>query len=151
MPRVDRAGVATLLALTAGIAGAVQVATLGRLGSRIGELEAAAVAFALTAIAGLVILLLVRRSLSGYREALTTPWWMWLGGLMGVVIVTSIIIAGPRIGVLATSTLLITGQLFAGTAVDRFGWFGVTPVAIGWQRLVGLGLLLAGAILVVRR
>jgi bacterial/archaeal transporter family-2 protein len=139
------------LALAAGVAGSIQIATLGMLGQRIGELEAAAFAFALTAVAGVVILLVTRRSLAGIPDALGAPAWMWLGGLAGVFVVTSIIVTGPRIGIVATSALLIAGQLAAATLIDRFGWLGVERVGIGWPRAVGLVLLAAGALLTLRR
>ena len=104
-------GVATTLALASGVAGSIQIAALGALGQRIGELEAAAFAFALTALAGFLLLLVARRGVDAYTDALSAPAWMWLGGLTGVLIVISVVVAGPRIGVLATSALLITGQL----------------------------------------
>ena len=144
-------GVATTLALAAGVAGSIQIAVLGILGQRIGELEAAAFAFVLTAVAGVIILLVARRSLSGVGDALAAPPWMWLGGLAGVFIVTAIIITGPRIGIVATSALLIAGQLAAATLIDRFGWFGLERVPISWVRVVGLALLTAGALLTLRR
>jgi transporter family-2 protein len=148
---VGSTGAATTLALAAGVAGSIQIATLGLLGQRIGELEAAAFAFVLTAVAGALILLVARRSLSGIPEALTAPAWMWLGGLAGVFVVTSIIITGPRIGIVATSALLIAGQLAAATLIDRFGWLGVERVGLGWARVAGLALLTLGAVLTLRR
>ena len=144
-------GVATTLALVSGVAGSIQIAALGALGQRIGELEAAAFAFALTALAGFLLLLVVRRGVDAYTDALAAPAWMWLGGLTGVLIVISVVVAGPRIGVLATSALLITGQLVAATAIDRFGWLGVPQVAIAWPRIAGLALLVAGTALILRR
>jgi transporter family-2 protein len=148
---VGSTGAATTLALAAGVAGSLQIAILGILGQRIGELEAAAFAFALTAVAGVVILLVARRSLAGFGDALAAPAWMWIGGLMGVLIVTAIVITGPRIGIVATSALLIAGQLASATIIDRFGWFGIEKVPIGWWRLAGLVLLGIGALLTLRR
>lgn len=144
-------GAATTVALAAGIAGSVQIALLGLLGQRVGELETAAFAFVLTAVAGIVILLVMRQSVAGLGSALREPAWLWLGGLAGVFVVTAIIVTGPRIGIVATSALLIAGQLVAATVIDRFGWFGVERVPIGWERVVGLGLLVAGALLTLRR
>jgi bacterial/archaeal transporter family-2 protein len=148
---VGSTGAATTLALAAGVAGSLQIAILGVLGQRIGELEAAAFAFALTAVAGVVILLVARRSLAGFGDALGEPAWMWLGGLMGVFIVTAIVITGPRIGIVATSALLIAGQLASATVIDRFGWFGLDRVPLNGWRVAGLVLLTTGALLTLRR
>ena len=144
-------GVATTFAIGAGVAGSVQIAVLGGLGTRIGAIEAAAVAFTVTAIAGTVILLVTGRGLSAYGNALRSPWWMWVGALTGVCIVTAIVFAGPRIGIVATSTLLIAGQLVSAAAIDRFGWFGVDRFALGWARVAGLVLVAVGAVLTLRR
>lgn len=144
-------GFATTFAVAAGVAASLQISTLGLLGQRVGELEAAAFAFLLTAIAGAVILLVARGGLSGYADAFASPWWMYLGALTGVFIVLAVVVAGPRIGVVATSALLIAGQLVAATAIDRFGWFGLERVPLSWERVLGLALLGAGALLTLRR
>ena len=70
---------ATALAVSAGIAGSVQVALMSRLGERIGVLQALAFSTLLTAALAAVGLLVVRRSLAGYERALHQPWWMLLG------------------------------------------------------------------------
>ena len=58
---------------------------------------------------------------------------MLLGGVMSVVIVLSITVAGPRIGIVATTAFLIVGQFGLATVIDRLGWFGVqqVPLALG--------------------
>lgn len=144
-------GFSTALALTAGVMGAVQIAILGVLGQRIGELEASAFAFVLTAVAGIVMLLVSRQSLSGLVDATRQPWWMVAGGLTGVFIVVSVVVAGPRIGIVATTTLLIAGQLTAATLIDRYGLFGSARIPIDATRAIGIALLAAGAILTLRR
>jgi bacterial/archaeal transporter family-2 protein len=144
-------GVAASFAFVAGLGGAVQVAVQGRLGERIGSLEALACAVVVGAATALVVLLVARRSLGGIREGFNGPKWMLLGGVMSAVIVLSITIAGPRIGIVATTALLIAGQFSLATAIDRFGWFGVQQIPFAWPRILGLALLAAGAALTLKR
>lgn len=144
-------GAATLMALGGGLAGSLQVAVMGKLGDRVGTLEAIAFAFVVTAVLGALILVVAGRGLGGYADAFHSPKWLWLGGVMGVFIVLAITVAGPAIGTTATVALLIAGQLVTATAIDRFGWFGVDRVPIGWMRLLGLALLVAGAALTIRK
>jgi bacterial/archaeal transporter family-2 protein len=139
------------LAVAAGLAGSIQVALMSRLGERIGVLEALAFSTALTAAIAFVILVLARQSLAGFDRAVHQPWWMLLGGVMGLVIVLSITYAGPRIGVAATVGILIAGQLAMGAAIDRWGLFGSERIALHWPRLLGIGLLAAGAALSLRK
>jgi transporter family-2 protein len=148
---VSGGGVATILAVAAGLAGSVQVALMSRLGERIGVLEALGFSTALTAGIAFVILVLARRSVGGFERAVHQPWWMLLGGVMGLIIVLSITYAGPRIGITATVGILIGGQLTMGAAIDRWGLFGSERIALHWPRLLGIALLAAGAALSLRK
>jgi bacterial/archaeal transporter family-2 protein len=136
------------MSVVAGLAGAVQVSVMGRLGERVGSVEALAFSAVVMTVVTAAALLAVRQSIGGYGDAVREPVWLWLGG---VIIVFTVTIAGPRIGILATSGLIISGQFVAGTAIDRFGWFGVSRVDVSWQRVLGLVLLAAGAALALRR
>ena len=66
-------------------------------------------------------------------------------------IVLAITVAGPRIGIVATTAFLIAAQFGLASAIDRYGWFGVEQVAVTWPRILGVGLLVAGAALTLRR
>ena len=143
--------IATVLAVAAGLAGSIQVALMSRLGERIGVLEALAFSTVLTAGAAVVILVLAHQSLDGFTRAVHQPWWMLLGGLMGLLIVFTVTYAGPRIGVAATVGILIAGQLAMGAAIDRWGLFGSDRIALHWPRVLGIGLLAAGAALSLRK
>jgi bacterial/archaeal transporter family-2 protein len=148
---VSGGAVATVLAVGAGLAGSVQVALMSRLGERIGVLEALAFSAALTAVLAVAILAIAHHSLDGFAHAVHQPWWMLLGGVMGLIIVFTITYAGPRIGVAATVGILIAGQLAMGAAIDRWGLFGSARIALHWPRLLGIGLLAMGAALSLRK
>jgi transporter family-2 protein len=148
---VSGSALATGLAVVAGLAGSVQVALMSRLGERIGVLEALAFSAAVTAGLAVVILVLAHQSLGGFVGAVHQPWWMLLGGVMGLLIVFTVTYAGPRIGVAATVGILIAGQLAMGAAIDRWGLFGSERIALHWPRLLGIALLAAGAALSLRK
>jgi transporter family-2 protein len=139
------------LSLVAGMAGTVQIAVMGRLGDRIGIVAALAFASTVAAVVSVVALLAAQRSLSGYADALQQPAWMWIGGLMGALVVFTITLAGPRIGTTATVAVFLVGQFAAAAVVDRYGLFGLDRIAVGWPRVVGLVLLAAGTALVLRK
>jgi transporter family-2 protein len=148
---VSSTAFAALLAFTAGLGGAVQIAVQGRLGERVGSIEAMATASLIGALLALIVLLAVTRSLSGIGDAFASPKWMLLGGVMSALIILAITIAGPRIGIVATTSVLIAAQFSLATVIDRLGWFGVERIAIGWPRVIGLGFLCIGAVLTLRR
>ena len=140
-----------LISLAAGVAGSIQVAVMGRFGDRIGTLQALAFSTVVTMAIALVVLLIARRSLGGFGDALRSPPWMWLGGAMGVFIVFTITLVQPRFGTFATVAIFIVAQIGAGVAIDRFGWFGVERVGLEWTRVLGVVLLASGAVLALRR
>jgi transporter family-2 protein len=140
------------LALVAGLAGSVQVAVMGRFGTRIGSFEALAANLAFSTLIAVGVLFALRQSLAGFGDALRSPWWYWVGGGgMGVVVVLTITVVTPRLGAAATIGLLIAGQLAMATAIDRYGWFGVEKVPLTLPRALGVLLLAAGALLALRR
>jgi transporter family-2 protein len=140
-----------LISLAAGVAGSIQVAVMGRFGDRIGTLQALAFSTVVTMAIALVVLLIARRSLGGFGDAVRSPPWMWLGGAMGVFIVFTITLVQPRFGTFATVAIFIVAQIGAGVAIDRFGWFGVERVGLEWTRVLGVVLLASGAVLALRR
>jgi bacterial/archaeal transporter family-2 protein len=148
---VSASGVAILVSLGAGIAGGLQVAIAGAFGRRIGVLEATSFAAVVGALAVVAATVVVRQGLGGVAEGFRVPPWLWLGGVMGAIVVTTISYAPQRIGTFATIGLLIAGQLVAGAIIDALGLFGLEKIPLTVQRIVGLILLSVGALLVLRR
>jgi transporter family-2 protein len=138
---------AVALAVLAGLAGSIQVAVMGRFGGAIGVFEALTFATGVQLVFSVVLLLAVRGGFGGLHHVAGTPAWMWLGGLMGLTVVTAITFAQPRIGATATIGILIAGQLVMGAVIDRFGLFGVQQIAISAPRALGIALLGIGAAL----
>lgn len=142
---------AVVMATTAGLAGSVQAAVMGKLGERIGTLEALGFSTVVAAVTGVAVLLVARRSLQGIPAALHEPSWLWIGGVLSAFIVLSVTVAAPRIGVAAAIGLVIAGQLVMAAAIDRFGWLGVEQIPLHWYRLLGIALLAAGAALSLKK
>jgi bacterial/archaeal transporter family-2 protein len=148
---VSSTAFAAVIAAAAGLGGAVQIAVQGRLGDRVGSLEAMVTASLIGAMLALAVLLVARRSLAGIGEAVEAPKWMLLGGVMSALIILAITVAGPRIGVVATTAFLIAAQFALAAVIDRYGWFGVERIGFTWARVVGISLLVVGAALTLRR
>jgi transporter family-2 protein len=140
-----------LLAVIAGVAGSLQVAVMAKLGDRVGVFGAVAWAAALTAALALAVLLVAKQSLSPFFEAARQPVWLWSGAAMSVLIVLGITLAGSRIGVIATISVLLAGQFAMGAVIDHYGLFGAERVPVNWVRIVGITLLAVGAALTLKR
>ena len=71
-------------------------------------------------------------------------------GVLGAFILGSIVLAANQGGIARTLSLVIAAQLIAGLVIDRSGFFGEAAQQIGSARIVGIALILAGGILLVR-
>ena len=140
---VSASAFAVVFSLVAGIAGSIQVAVSGALGRRVGVVEAAAFG-GVVAAAILVVVAVAGRNGGGIA-------WLWLGGVMGAIVVTGVTFSPPRIGTFATIGLLVAAQLAMGVVIDALGLFGLERIPLTWQRVAGLVLLASGAFLVLRR
>jgi transporter family-2 protein len=136
------------LALSTGIAIAIQTGVNTQLRLHLGgALPAVFVSFATGMI--LVVLALVgARNPFPFSQLSRAPWWMWLGGVLGVFIVSTNIIVAPRLGAALLMSLAIAGQLGAAVVLDHYGAFAfpVHPISVG--RVVGAVLLIAGVTLI---
>ena len=143
--------IVVLFAVVAGVAGSVQVAVMAKLGDRVGVFGALAWATSLAALLAVALLLVARQGLGELTAAARQPVWLWSGALMSIIIVLAVTVAGSRIGVIATVSVLLAGQFAAGAAIDRYGLLGAERIGIGWWRVVGIALLGIGAALTLRR
>jgi bacterial/archaeal transporter family-2 protein len=137
--------VTVVIIFVSGLAGSIQVAVMGELGERVGIAPALVFAALVTLLCALIALVVVERSFSGVRSAYEQPKWLWLGGVMSILIVFAITLGAPRIGTAATIGLVITGNLLMAAVIDRFGLFGQDEIPLAWPRLLGIALLAAGA------
>jgi len=140
-----------LLAVLVGIALTVQIGMNSALSVAIGSpLIATIVNFCV----GLALLVLVA-VMSGARVApgsvATIPAWAWLGGMLGAIYVAGTVVAAPRLGAVALLALALAGQMLAALVVDHYGFVGFPRNPVTSTRLLGTALLVAGALLIMRR
>lgn len=76
------------------------------------------------------------------------PWWVVIGGTVGVLFVLGGIAVAPVLGIALFFVCVVAGQLFASTIIDHVGAFGAQVKPINSLKLVGLFLVVVGAILV---
>lgn len=144
-------GLAVLLAALAGGFVGLQPPINARLKLETGSLQAATVSFLVGTLALVLITGLSSGGLSGVAHAGKAPWWALLGGLVGGFYVVVALLTVHKLGASGLTAIVVSCQLAISVAIDRFGWLGVAKQQIGATRVVGLLLLIAGMVLVVRR
>ena len=142
---------AVLVGVGAGCLVGMQAPINSRLGKTVGSLQAATFSFLVGTAVLLLIAAFVRGGLGSLSQVRQVPWWALVGGLLGAVYVSVALIAVRTLGASGLTAVVIAGQLAISVVIDRFGLFGLAKQQIGASRIVGLLLLMAGVVLVVRR
>jgi transporter family-2 protein len=78
------------------------------------------------------------------------PWWVVVGGIVGVVFVAGGVIVAPVLGFALFFVCVVAGQLLGAALADQLGAFGMPVKPLNTMKLLGLGLVLLGAALVQR-
>ena len=127
--------------LMIGILVAVMIAVNGGLTTLYGMYSA-------TVIIHIVGLILIGGIILARREkpfAKRLPWYLYIGGVLGVATTASVNFAFGKISLSAILALGLFGQSVAGALVDQFGWFGMKKHPFRAFQIPGI-LLVAGGI-----
>lgn len=127
--------------LLIGILVAVMIAVNGGLTTFYGVYSA-------TVIIHIVGLILIGTIIGVRREkpfAKRLPWYLYIGGVLGVATTASVNFAFGKISLSAILALGLFGQSVAGALVDQFGWFGMRKHPFRAHQIPGI-LLVAGGI-----
>jgi transporter family-2 protein len=143
--------VAVLVTVAAGGFVAAQAPANNVLSKSIGTFGAASVNFVVGTVCVLFVTFAFAGGLAGEEGAATPPWYYWVvGGLGGVAIVVSTLVAVRELGAGGVAAAVIAGQLTLSVVLDRLGVLGLEERAVTWDKLLGIALLAAGTLLVVR-
>jgi transporter family-2 protein len=150
-PGIVDKGTAVVLTAIAGGLIALQAPINSNLAKSTGDLPAASLSFLIGTVA-LVALVVISGKAGGLGHVADSDvrWYYLVGGLLGAVYVANALVAVNSIGAGGVAAATIAGQLTASVVADRLGVLGLDQVALSPARLIGVGLLLLGTVLIVR-
>jgi len=139
---------AILMAVIAGMAVSIQAPLSSILNQRIGQMESVFIVhIGGTVAAGIILLVLGGGNMRAWRNA---PWYTYLAGILGLVVITTINIAIVRMGSVATVSVMFASQLALGGLMDHFGWLGLEVRPMTLPRIIGVIIMGFGAWLTLR-
>ncbi|BFH63153.1 MULTISPECIES: DMT family transporter [Paenibacillus] len=134
-----------IFALLGGAFITLQSVANARISQGIGTWQAAALTQFTGFVAALIILLLSRNAdWKDFRKA--NPLYL-SGGAYAAVIIFSNVTAVRHIGVTLTVALVLIAQLALTFLMDRFGWFGLKKQRMKLPQFIGLGMMVAGVVI----
>lgn len=137
-----------LLAFVAGSLLPVQAGVNAKLGKAAeSPMHAVFISFLVGALGVLLYILLTKQSIS-WSGLKTAPTYAWVGGLLGAFYVTVVIFAFPHLGPGLTFAFIVTGQMLFTVVLEHFNILVANPHPINGPRLVGVLLVIIGAIMI---
>ncbi|MBQ7845722.1 MAG: DMT family transporter [Clostridia bacterium] len=134
-----------LYALIAGAAMSFQGVMNTRLGDKVGVLETNAFVQLVGFVLALGIAIIFGKG--DIRQLGQAPWYSWMGGVLAPVITVTVMLAIAGLSpTVAISTILLS-QLTVAALIDAFGWLGSQQMPFTWQKLLGVGLMVGGVLL----
>ena len=146
---MDRSLAVVLTAIVGGGV-ALQAPINSYLGKHVGTFQAAFVSFAVGTVALFVIASFAKGGLGGLRHVTEPPWYYLTGGLLGLAYVTTVLVTVRTLGAGGVTAATVAGQLTTAMVIDRLGVLGLDKTPITVSRAVGVALLFAGTVLVIR-
>ena len=138
-----------ILALALGAVLPIQAAINSRLAKTAGSpVVAAFISFAVGTVVLIAYLAITRNLNFNWIQTQPSPWWIWVGGILGTFFVAGIVILLPKLGVALAFSLVIAGQMITAIIFDHFGWLGTSIREISLGRITGALLLIAGVVLI---
>jgi bacterial/archaeal transporter family-2 protein len=147
---MDGKAIAVLATAAAGGLVAMQAPINSGLGKSIGSLPAASFSFAIGLLALVGITLVSGEGFGRLGEVGGLSWYYLIGGLLGAVYVTTVLISVRTLGAGGVTAATIAGQLTLSVVLDQLGVLGLAQREITPARVVGVALLAVGVFLVVR-
>ena len=129
------------LAIASGALIAVAVVQNGDLALYLGNYHATVVVHAV-GLTALLIWMAIRRK--KFRWDRNTPWYGYLGGVLGVLSVLGSNLSFAALGVTVPVAMMLLGQTVMGVTVDQLGLFGARRRPFRPAHLISLALILCG-------
>lgn len=143
--------IAICIGLIAGGLLGTQPSVNGLLGKSVAHpLQASLISFGSgTAILFILTMLLGRFPPEFVVSPRALPWWIWFGGAIGVIMVTTSLLIVPRIGSLPWFAAVMTGQTIAALVLDHYGLLGNPKTPVSMLRICGTLMLVLGVLAIV--
>jgi transporter family-2 protein len=108
---------------------------------------AALISFVVGSILLLIYALVSKQSIS-WQGLKAAPLYAWIGGLFGAFYVTVVILAFPHLGPGLTFAMIVAGQMLFTVVLEHFNVLVVQHNPMNLPRLIGVLLVIAGAIII---
>ncbi|MGG2468841.1 DMT family transporter [Paraclostridium bifermentans] len=130
-----------LISILTGVVLSIMIVLNGDLGNATGN-YISSVIIHFVGLIGIIILLVVTKS--KIKNLKGVPFYMFSGGLIGILTVLFTNISFTNLGVSLTVSLALLGQLVTSIVIDHFGYFDLEVNKFEKKKIIGLGIIILG-------
>jgi bacterial/archaeal transporter family-2 protein len=141
-----------LISIMAGLAVAFQTGVNSQLRTDTNNpVLTALISFATGTIALLILYFAFFRQTPTFPSNTDFQWWKFIGGLLGVIYVTAVVIAAPRIGAANALAFIVGAQFVAAVIIDHYGLMRLPITPVNVYRIAGIVFLLLGVYFIQKK
>ena len=129
------------ISIFTGVILAIMISLNGEVGTVAGN-YASSVIIHFVGLIGILIVLIATKS--KFKNLKGIPFYMFTGGLIGILTVLFTNIGFMGLGVSLTVSLSLLGQLVTSLVIDHFGYFDMPVVKFDKKKILGLVIIIAG-------
>ena len=134
-----------LMSVIAGAAMSIQGVFNTRLSEKIGTFETNVFVQGTAFLLGLIALIFYKKG--DFSQILNINKLYLTGGILGIIITITVMLSIKDLKPTYAISIILIAQLLVAALIDALGLFESEKLAFGWEKYVGLGLMIAGVIL----
>ena len=135
-----------IFALLAGFFVSLQSAVNSSLNQKIGVWPATALVHFIGLVFAVVLMFIFSKNID-FKAALTLNKVYLTGGLLGVLIISSVVMSYGLLGASLTTILMLFSQLITSAIIDTKGLLGMNKIPFTTQKLFGIIIIFIGIII----
>lgn len=132
-----------IVSVFAGALLALMISLNGTVGETAGNYTSSVIIHVIGLI-GIIIILIATKS--KFKNLKSIPFYMYTGGLIGVLTVIFSNASFSKLGVSLTVSLCLLGQLTTSIIVDHFGYFNLPVNKFNKKKIIGLAIIILGIV-----
>lgn len=133
------------VAACSGAAMALQGTLNTALGKIAGIWESTLIVHLIGTITAFLVILVLGIGFNNINKLSQAPWYVYLGGVLNVVIIYAVVRSIGKIGVGNATTAIIVAQIATALLIDALGAFGMKKYEFHYIDVLGIALLAIGA------
>lgn len=134
-----------ILAIVAGSTMSIQGVMNTRLGEKIGIYESNVWVQGTAFLLALVVLWIMGNG--NFKEIMNINKLYLLGGVLGIIITLTVMLSINKLSPTIAISIILISQLTVAALIDAFGLMESEKILFGWNKFLGLALMIGGMIL----